>query len=375
MAGPARRDRLHRRAHHGRLAGGLRRARQPHQGRRAHQLPRRALHRLAAVRGAGRRCSTRCWCCSSGSSPPGRGEREHDGLRRHVGLPLRPGQLVGQRRHRGPPRPAAAADGHRAAHGHGWSGCRSRCGWATSGRGGFLAINISNVGRAIPTFALLALLVVAPVAGHRRARPLRPRRPRHPDRADPLRAAADHHQRVRRHARGRARRAGGRPGHGDDRGASGSGASSCRSACRWSCRACGWRWCRCGRPRRSPPWSPGPASGQIITDGFFRSNYGKGIAGALVVAVVALVLELLRRAGAARRRPLRVRGTPAGGRDGRVVGGRGYRGPACRNRRLTRSIRTRAAHGCGTQKEHHAPGSLAGRGPRRRRPHPHRLRR
>ena len=30
------------------------------------------------------------------------------------------------------------------------------------GRGGFLAINISNVGRAIPTFALLALLVVAP---------------------------------------------------------------------------------------------------------------------------------------------------------------------------------------------------------------------
>ena len=29
------------------------------------------------------------------------------------------------------------------------------------GRGGFLAINISNVGRAIPTFALLALLVIA----------------------------------------------------------------------------------------------------------------------------------------------------------------------------------------------------------------------
>ena len=29
------------------------------------------------------------------------------------------------------------------------------------GRGGFLAINISNIGRAIPTFALLALLVTA----------------------------------------------------------------------------------------------------------------------------------------------------------------------------------------------------------------------
>ena len=29
------------------------------------------------------------------------------------------------------------------------------------GRGGFLAINISNIGRAVPTFALLALLVTA----------------------------------------------------------------------------------------------------------------------------------------------------------------------------------------------------------------------
>ena len=37
----------------------------------------------------------------------------------------------------------------------------------------------------------------------------------------------------------------------------------------------------------------GPGLGRVITDGFFRSNYGKGIAGAIVVAVVALVLELL----------------------------------------------------------------------------------
>ncbi|MGL5810447.1 MAG: ABC transporter permease [Nocardioides sp.] len=36
----------------------------------------------------------------------------------------------------------------------------------------------------------------------------------------------------------------------------------------------------------------GPGLGRVITDGFFRSNYAKGIAGALVVAVVALVLEL-----------------------------------------------------------------------------------
>ena len=37
----------------------------------------------------------------------------------------------------------------------------------------------------------------------------------------------------------------------------------------------------------------GPGLGRVITDGFFRSNYGKGIAGAIVVAVVALALELL----------------------------------------------------------------------------------
>jgi osmoprotectant transport system permease protein len=37
----------------------------------------------------------------------------------------------------------------------------------------------------------------------------------------------------------------------------------------------------------------GPGLGRVITDGFYRTQYGKGIAGAIVVAVVALVLELL----------------------------------------------------------------------------------
>ena len=37
----------------------------------------------------------------------------------------------------------------------------------------------------------------------------------------------------------------------------------------------------------------GPGLGRVITDGFYRTNYGKGIAGAIVVAAVALVLELL----------------------------------------------------------------------------------
>jgi osmoprotectant transport system permease protein len=37
----------------------------------------------------------------------------------------------------------------------------------------------------------------------------------------------------------------------------------------------------------------GPGLGRIITDGFYRTNYPKGIAGAVVVAVVAFLLELL----------------------------------------------------------------------------------
>jgi osmoprotectant transport system permease protein len=43
----------------------------------------------------------------------------------------------------------------------------------------------------------------------------------------------------------------------------------------------------------------GPGLGRVITDGFYRSNYPKGIAGAVVVAAVALVLELIA-AGAQR---------------------------------------------------------------------------
>ena len=37
----------------------------------------------------------------------------------------------------------------------------------------------------------------------------------------------------------------------------------------------------------------GPGLGRVITDGFFRTNYPKGIAGALVVAAVALLLEVV----------------------------------------------------------------------------------
>jgi osmoprotectant transport system permease protein len=36
----------------------------------------------------------------------------------------------------------------------------------------------------------------------------------------------------------------------------------------------------------------GPGLGNVITEGFYRTNYGQGIAGAVVVAVVALALEV-----------------------------------------------------------------------------------
>lgn len=37
----------------------------------------------------------------------------------------------------------------------------------------------------------------------------------------------------------------------------------------------------------------GPGLGRVITDGFYNTHYGEGIAGAAVVAVVAVVLEVL----------------------------------------------------------------------------------
>ncbi|WP_181311879.1 ABC transporter permease [Nocardioides campestrisoli] len=37
----------------------------------------------------------------------------------------------------------------------------------------------------------------------------------------------------------------------------------------------------------------GPGLGRVITDGFYRNDYGQGLAGAVVVAAVALVLEIV----------------------------------------------------------------------------------
>ncbi len=178
------------------------------------------------------------------------------------------------------------------------------------GRGGFLAINISNVGRAIPTFALLGLLVVAPWPGTDQLGPygraglatllaltLFALPPIITNSYVAMREVAPE---VREAARG-------------------MGMTGMQ------------RFWRVELPLGLPlimsglrlalvqVWATatiaalvaGPGLGQIITDGFFRSNYGKGIAGALVVAAVALVLELLAAMAQRAVDPTR-RGTPTG---------------------------------------------------------------
>jgi osmoprotectant transport system permease protein len=166
------------------------------------------------------------------------------------------------------------------------------------GRGGFLAINISNVGRAVPTFALLAVLVTAdwPGSGHFGpygraglatlialglfALPPLITNAYVAVREVPLeiRQAAD-----------------------------GMGMSGAQ------------KFWRVELPLSLPlvmsgirlalvqVWATGtiaalvagPGVGRIITEGFARNHYSQGMAGAVVVAVVALVLELLA-AGAQR---------------------------------------------------------------------------
>ena len=160
------------------------------------------------------------------------------------------------------------------------------------GRGGFLAINVSNVGRAVPTFALLALLVVAEWPGTQSFGPYGraglatlvaltlfalP-----PIITNAYVAVREVPEEVRESARGM-----GMTGR--------------------------QQFLRVELPLAMPlimsgvrlalvqVWATatiaalvaGPGLGRVITDGFFRSDYGKGIAGALVVAAVALVLELL----------------------------------------------------------------------------------
>jgi osmoprotectant transport system permease protein len=167
------------------------------------------------------------------------------------------------------------------------------------GVGGFVAINISNVGRAIPIFALLGLLVTADWPGTTSLGPY--------GRAGlatlialtlfALPPIITHAYIAIREVPGELKQA-----------AEGMGMTP------------GQRFRRVELPLALPlvgsgvrlalvqVWATatiaamvaGPGLGRVITDGFFRTNYPKGIAGAIVVAGVALALEvgsglLLRR--------------------------------------------------------------------------------
>nr|WP_281381021.1 ABC transporter permease [Nocardioides panaciterrulae] len=164
------------------------------------------------------------------------------------------------------------------------------------GRGGFLAINISNVGRAVPTFALLALLVTADHPGVTTFGPY--------GRAGVATLIAltlfalppiiTNAYVAVREVPADVRQA-----------ADGMGMTGAQ------------RFRRVELPLALPlvvsgvrlalvqVWATatiaalvaGPGLGRVITDGFYRSNYPKGIAGAVVVALVALVLELLAALG------------------------------------------------------------------------------
>lgn len=159
------------------------------------------------------------------------------------------------------------------------------------GRGGFLAINISNVGRAIPTFALLALLVIADWPGTAEFGPY--------GRAGlatlialmlfALPPIVTQSYVAVREVPGEVKEA-----------ARGMGMTGRQ------------QFFRVELPLALPlvvsglrlalvqVWATatiaalvaGPGLGRIITDGFYRSNYPQGIAGAIVVALGALVLEL-----------------------------------------------------------------------------------
>lgn len=160
------------------------------------------------------------------------------------------------------------------------------------GRGGFLAINVSNVGRAVPTFALLALLVTADWPGTATLGPYGraglatlialtafalP-----PIITNAYVAMREVPAEVRESARG-------------------MGMSP-------------WQlFARVELPLALPlittgvrlalvqVWATatiaalvaGPGLGRVITDGFANTDYGKGIAGAVVVAGVALALEIV----------------------------------------------------------------------------------
>jgi osmoprotectant transport system permease protein len=186
------------------------------------------------------------------------------------------------------------------------------------GRGGFLAINISNVGRAVPTFALLALLVTADWPGTAELGPY--------GRAGlatllaltlfALPPIITNAYVAMTEVPGEVREA-----------ATGMGMTGWQSFLRVELPLALPLVVSGARLALVQVWATatiaamvaGPGLGRVITDGFYRSNYAQGIAGAVVVAVVALVLELIaagvqratsRRRSSPNRHPDVSAGTP-----------------------------------------------------------------
>jgi osmoprotectant transport system permease protein len=188
------------------------------------------------------------------------------------------------------------------------------------GRAGFLAINISNIGRAVPTFALLAILVtldhpgVATFGPYGRAGlatlialalfalP--------PIVTNGYVAVDEVPAEIKESARGMG--------------------------------MTGWQqFSRVELPLAMPlvvsglrlalvqVWATatiaalvaGPGLGTLITEGFYRTDYAKGIAAAIVVALVAFLLELIGAAVERASDPGRRVHTPRGDRGVTTVGG------------------------------------------------------
>ncbi|MDF1606193.1 ABC transporter permease [Nocardioides sp. YIM 152315] len=158
------------------------------------------------------------------------------------------------------------------------------------GRGSLLAINVSNVGRAVPTFALLALLVVADWPGTRELGPY--------GRAGlatiialtlfALPPIITNANIAVREVSPAVRQA-----------ADGMGMTGAQKFWRVELPLSAGLVLSGIRLALVQVWATatiaalvaGPGLGEVVIDGFRRTNYGKGIAGAIVIALVALVLE------------------------------------------------------------------------------------
>ena len=123
-----------------------------------------------------------------------------------------------------------------------------------TGRGANLAINLANIGRAVPSYAVMVMilplsLALAPVVGYSPTLGLNT--PPDPRRDDPPRDPADPRQRLRRAPGGRPRPRRGRARDGPARAPDPAPRSSCRSPRRSSSAGSGPRPSRSSRRRRS----------------------------------------------------------------------------------------------------------------------------